>query len=211
MGLFVKRENAGSAMPLYNISANKTVLIVGLGNVGKEYERTRHNVGFACIDEFAKKNDFSIWVDNKDLKSYTCKQIIADTRIILIKPTTLMNNSGQAVQAIQHFYKLTNAQTIVVHDELDIPFGQIRTRVGGGSAGNNGIKSIIQHCGEDFGRIRIGIQNDHASQTDSADFVLSKFSKDELSAMPLIVREVDTLISEYLAAGTLGHETRNII
>ncbi len=211
MGLFIKRTETGTRTPLFTLGQQKTVLVVGLGNVGKEYNQTRHNVGFICIDSFALGNGFPAWIEKKDLKCLFTKQVVAGTNVILAKPTTFMNSSGEAVHAVQNFYKIANSQMLVVHDELDIPFGQIRTRVGGSSAGNNGIKSIIQHCGEDFARIRIGIANQHTETTESANFVLAKFNKDEQRSLDLLDREVNSLINEYLATGKLGHETRTFI
>lgn len=211
MALFVKKTNVGTHAPLYSTGLEKTVLVVGLGNIDKEYEGTRHNVGFLCVDEFAKQNDFTSWSTKKDLKCLFTKQLVGDTSVILIKPTTYMNNSGEAVQAVQKFFKLDNSKTLVIHDELDIDFGHIRTRVGGGSAGNNGIKSLIQHVGEDFTRIRIGVNNEHNQKMDSADFVLAKFNKEEQAHLPKLTREVSTLISEFLATGNLSHETRSFL
>lgn len=211
MGLFVKKTEVGTHAPLYSTGLEKTVLVVGLGNIDKEYEGTRHNIGFLCVDDFAKQHDFSSWTEKKDLKCSFTKQLVGDTRVILIKPTTYMNNSGEAVQAVQKFFKLDNTQTLVIHDELDIHFGQIRTRLGGGSAGNNGIKSLIQHVGEDFTRIRVGVKNDLSEKMDSADFVLAKFNKEEKEQLPKLTREVSTLISEFLATGNLEHETRSFL
>ena len=142
MALFQKKPVVESVMPLYSLSSNKTILIVGLGNIGAEYEGTRHNIGFAALDAFAESNDFPAWVNKKDLKAEITQATLGDTRVILAKPTTFMNESGQAVQAIANFYKIGAEHIIVVHDELDIDFGQIRCRVGGGAAGNNGQRRL---------------------------------------------------------------------
>ncbi len=212
MGLFVKKTETGAnAAPLYTLGSQKTVLIVGLGNIGKEFDGTRHNIGFFSVDALVKDQGFPEWIVKRDLKCHFTDQNLGDTRVILIKPTTLMNNSGQAVQAVQHFYKITNSQTLVVHDELDINFGQIRTRVGGSDAGNNGIKSLIQHIGEDFRRVRIGIKNDLLQKQDSADFVLAKFNKDEQAKLPDLSREVVSILTEYVFGGDLNHETRSFL
>ncbi|MEJ0073813.1 MAG: aminoacyl-tRNA hydrolase [Candidatus Saccharibacteria bacterium] len=157
MALFQKRPQVSNPVQFTTVGLNKSLLIVGLGNPGEEYADTRHNVGFMCLDDFARKNDFQAWTHKKDLKCELTQQTLGDTRVILIKPQTFMNLSGEAVQAVQHFYKLHNGQTVVVHDELDVNFGQIRMRIGGSAAGNNGIKSVSQHIGEDYGRVRIGI------------------------------------------------------
>lgn len=211
MGLFVRKHTEQPDQPLYTTSRSMTVLFVGLGNIGKEYEHTRHNIGFECLDTFARQHDFPAWIEKKDLKCLFTKQLMGDTQIVLIKPTTFMNESGQAVQAVQRFYKLTNNVTVVVHDELDVRFGQIRMRTDGGHAGNNGVRSIISHCGSAFHRIRIGIQNDSLEHIDSSDFVLARFSKKEQEAIPLITREVSAILSEFTASGELPHDTRNLI
>jgi peptidyl-tRNA hydrolase, PTH1 family len=211
MALFQKKPQVSSSAPLYTLGLNKTVLVVGLGNVGKEYEGTRHNIGFECIDYFAEKTDLGTWVEKKDLKCRMVNGMAGDTRVIAIKPTTFMNLSGEAVQATMHFYKIPNNQVIVVHDELDIPFGQIRTRIGGSSAGNNGIKSLIQHLGEEFARVRIGIRNDLAEKQDGSEFVLDKFNKEETAQLKNLKKEVTSILTEYIYSGQLNPETRSFI
>ncbi len=210
MALLTKRPITETISPLFTLSANKTMLIVGLGNIGAEYDNTRHNIGFACIDAFAEENDFDPWINKKDLKSLVTQKNLGQTRVILAKPTTFMNLSGEAVQAIAAFYKIDPSKTIVIADELDIPFGQIRTRTGGGTAGHNGIKSMIQHLGEDFGRIRIGIGPKPHPHMDSADFVLAKFTQDEQTKNTDIKREVTAILTETIYGDSLQSETRSI-
>src|SRR6266404_1157272 len=101
MALFQRKQQENSIAPLYTIGSNKTVLIIGLGNPGKEYSGTRHNIGFEILDEFAKKNDFPGWVIKKDLKVQLTTQNLGENRVVLAKPTTFMNNSGEAAQAVQ--------------------------------------------------------------------------------------------------------------
>ncbi len=212
MSLFTRRPQAGPVTQLYTLGQNKTVLIVGLGNIGKEYNETRHNIGFACLDAFVAANEFDAWIDKKDLRCHVATATLADTRVVAIKPTTFMNLSGEAVQAVAHFYKIPAEKIVVVHDELDIPFGQIRTRIGGSSAGHNGLKSIIKYIGEGFGRVRIGIGPKTPEQIDSADFVLGHFSKDQQTEMPNLTREANAILSEYAyGGGQLLAETRNFI
>jgi PTH1 family peptidyl-tRNA hydrolase len=182
-----------------------------LGNPGKQYDGTRHNIGFAVLDEFAGKLDFANWVEKKDQKILMSSQTISDTRVILVKPTTFMNLSGQAIQAVQHFYKVPTEQIIVVHDELDIPFGQIRSRVGGSDAGHNGVKSLIEQVGDGFGRVRIGIRNELAEKAEGKDFVLGKFNKDEQEKMPALLRETSAMLSEYAHGQPVSAETRSFI
>jgi PTH1 family peptidyl-tRNA hydrolase len=182
---------------------------VGLGNLGKKYDGTRHNIGFAAVDELAHKQEFEPWIEKKDLQAHLTSQTIGDSRVILIKPTTLMNLSGQAVQKVSNFYKIPLEQIVVVHDELAIPFGQIRTRQGGSSAGNNGIKSVSQHLGEGYGRVRIGIGAE--TPMDASDFVLAKFSKDEQAHLPALLKETTAILTEYVHGGQLLAETRSFI
>lgn len=198
-------------MRFYSLGQNKSVLVVGLGNIGKEYDGTRHNIGFAVLDHFREKQNFPSWIEKKDLKCHLASLQMGDAKVILVKPTTFMNNSGEAVQAVTHFYKIDSGSVVVVHDELDIPFGQIRTRTGGGSAGNNGIKSITSHLGEQYGRVRIGIGPKTHDQMDSADFVLGKFSAAEVAQLPNLTREANAILSEYIYGSELVSETRSFI
>lgn len=210
MGLFQKNPfSTENAKPIYTLGLNKTIIIVGLGNMGKEYEKTRHNIGFICVDEFAKAHDFDKWVEKKDLKCQLTSKNLADSRIILVKPTTMMNLSGKAVQAVAHFYKTELNNIVAVYDEFAIPFGQIRTRTGGGTAGHNGVKSLVQHIGDGFGRIRVGIQQE--AKLDMSDFVLGRFSKEEHGQMDALTRETTDILTQYAYSGRLEPETRSFI
>lgn len=209
MALFQKRPENESVRPLYTLSATQTVLVVGLGNIGDEYDNTRHNIGFMALDDFAERNSFDAWVHKKDMKCHYTQKTFGQTRVILVKPTTYMNLSGEAVQAVQHFYKVSNDKTLAIYDELDIEFGQIRMRVGGSAAGHNGVKSLIKHCGEDFGRIRVGIGPKLHEQQDSADFVLSKFSQDQVGKLPKLYDEIDSVLNDAIYGGSLFAETRS--
>lgn len=209
MALFLqKRDNLGGP-PMYSIGSSKTLLIIGLGNPGKEYDGTRHNIGFAVVDEFAKKNDFPGWVAKKDLKCQLAIHTLGDTRVILCKPATFMNDSGQAAGAVQKFYRVYNAQTLAVYDELAVQFGNLRTRLGGSDAGHNGVKSLINHLGDDFGRLRVGIGSEISQKAETSDFVLGKFNKKEQETLPLIIKEACALVTEYTASGNLPHKTRS--
>jgi len=163
-------------------------LIVGLGNVGKEYEGTRHNIGFEVIDTYAEANKFPKWQEKPKFKAFIAEDFVGGKKVILAKPTTFMNLSGESIRAIKDFYKLQNSDITVIHDELDLPFGTVKEKQGGGSAGNNGLKSIISHIGEDFKRIRIGIKNDLMDHMDATDFVLAKFSTEERNQLDSIVK-----------------------
>ena len=212
MALFQKRPDVASHLPVYTLGLNKTLLVVGLGNPGKDYGGTRHNIGFAAVDTVADKLSFEPWINKKDMKCLMATQTVGEAKVILLKPTTFMNLSGEAVQAVAHFYKIPHAQIVVIHDEVDIAFGQIRTRMGGGSAGHNGVKSVSQHISEDYGRIRIGIEQgagDRKQETEK--FVLGSFTKAELSHMPALLKETTAILTEYIYGSNLPVETRNFL
>lgn len=213
MALFQRRPQLGEVTQFYSVGLSQTLLIVGLGNIGREYDKTRHNIGFECLDHFVGKTDeMHDWIEKRDLKCHFSSGQLGQTRVIAIKPTTFMNLSGEAVQATMAFYKIPLECVLLVHDELDIDFGHIRTRVGGSSAGHNGVKSVTQLVGEGTGRIRIGIGPKHPSQIDSADFVLAKFSDKEQSQLSNLTREAHAILSEYIfSGGQLLSETRSFL
>lgn len=163
-------------------------LIIGLGNVGSQYKETRHNVGFMAVDALKKEKGFPAWQKKAKFKAQITEEFIGGKKIILAKPTTFMNLSGDTVRALKDFYKLKNSDITIIHDELDLPFGAIKEKTSGGSAGHNGLKSIISHIGEDFHRIRIGIKNDQLDKMDSADFVLARFSKSEEKDLKQVIK-----------------------
>ena len=154
-------------------------LLVGLGNPGKEYAQTRHNMGFMAVDEIVRRFSFTPW--KKAFKGQTCSGEIDGEKIILLKPETYMNLSGESVQEAVHFYKLSPSDVIVFHDELDLPVGKRKVKIGGSPAGHNGLKSIDNHIGQDYMRIRIGINND--KQIPTADYVLGKPSKEDFKVL----------------------------
>ncbi|HXH26910.1 MAG TPA: aminoacyl-tRNA hydrolase [Candidatus Acidoferrum sp.] len=155
------------------MNGNKPKLIIGLGNPGAQYTGTRHNLGFMMLDAVAEKYG-AAWHNKPKFKALLAEITIDGHQAILAKPTTFYNLSGEAAAAIMRFYKLEPADVLVIHDELDLPFGVVRTRLGGSDAGNNGIKSLIQHLGPNFTRARIGIADEHRG-LDPVDFVLGKF------------------------------------
>lgn len=160
-------------------------LIIGLGNIGPHYEGTRHNVGFMMLDAYAAAHGLG-WQTKDKFKAETAEGYIGTEKVILVKPTTYYNLSGEAALAVKQFYKIDINDTLVVHDELALPFGTIRTRIGGSDAGNNGLKSIIATVGAEVARIRVGIANDLSAKQDAADFVLGRFSHDEKKQLPVI-------------------------
>jgi len=160
-------------------------LIIGLGNPGREYEHSRHNFGFAAVEYFAKKNNAK-WTFAKKFDAEIAEIELDGEKILLAKPQKFYNLSGEAAQKIREFYKLDNSDILVIHDEMDLPFGQIRTRHGGSDAGNNGVKNLIANLGENFSRIRIGsgvreTVHDGKARPDDAgrDYVLARLSREE--------------------------------
>lgn len=152
-------------------------IIVGLGNPGKKYERTRHNAGFMALDELAA--GFRIVIAQEKHHAVTGRGRIDSGETLLAKPQTYMNESGAAVAAIIRDTYATAADLIVLHDELDLSLGSVRVKLGGGHGGHNGLRSIIQHLGTpDFIRVRIGIGRPEAAM-DAADYVLRPFSAEE--------------------------------
>ena len=212
MALFARRPQTSNVSSLYTVGLNNTIAVIGLGNVGEKYDQTRHNIGFSSVDNFASDNEFPGWVSKKDIKAAVSIKTMGDSRVILMKPTTLMNLSGDAVMGLVQFYKIPATNILVVHDELDIEFGKIRSKQGGSSAGHNGIKSVINAIGEDFSRLRIGIGPKTPEQIDSADFVLQKFTPKELKYLDSLYLESSSMINEYIFGDhSLLGETRNFI
>ncbi|HBV57855.1 MAG TPA: aminoacyl-tRNA hydrolase [Candidatus Magasanikbacteria bacterium] len=153
------------------------LLIIGLGNPGKEYEKTRHNVGFVVLDKLMADLEFDDWVNNKKFHAEMAEGKIGKEKILLLKPQTFMNNSGQAVTPAAKFYKIKPTDIWVIHDDLDLPLGKIKIQRDRSAAGHNGVQSIIDLLGtQDFIRFRIGIASAKSTKKFGADFVLSKFS-----------------------------------
>ncbi len=171
-------------------------LIVGLGNPGKEYSKNRHNIGFMTVDEIARDNHFPAF-KSKFQGAYS-EGRIANQKVMLLKPQTYMNESGQSVGKVAKFYKIPPSNIIVMYDELDIPFKRVKIKQGGGSGGHNGIKSIDAHLGnKDYWRVRMGI--DHPGDKNRVSgYVLSDFSKAEQAELDdyiyAVVKYCDLLI-----------------
>jgi PTH1 family peptidyl-tRNA hydrolase len=177
-------------------------LIAGLGNPGREYRESRHNAGFMAIDLLAQA--FGIRISRLQSKALIGQGEYAGHKVILAKPQTFMNLSGQAVGPLARFYKVPLEQLIVIYDDLDIPLGNLRIRPGGGSAGQKGLASIIERLGtQDFPRIRIGIGRPSGNK-DARDYVLDGFSKDDRMIFDNILdrtcRAVQVFISRDLEA-----------
>lgn len=151
-------------------------LIVGLGNPGKQYEKTKHNTGFMVMDQLSKILQCPI--DQKKFKALIGQCVIHGEKVLLMKPQTFMNLSGEAVHEAMKFYQLTPEDILIIYDDLDLPIGKLRLREQGSAGGQNGIKNIIAHIHtQDFKRIRVGIGNDKLMLT--ADYVLGKIPKSE--------------------------------
>jgi peptidyl-tRNA hydrolase, PTH1 family len=171
-------------------------LIVGLGNPGNQYVGTRHNTGFAIVDHIVSEYG-EAWQDKSKFKGLLTELTFDSRPVFFLKPQTFYNDSGQSVRAVKDFYKIANKDILVIHDELVLPFGSLRTRVGGSDAGNNGIKSINTYIGEDYARIRVGIYNELRERQDDADFVLSKFSKKESETFQKVIDTTQKILAEF--------------
>lgn len=176
-------------------------LIVGLGNPGKKYSATRHNIGFQIVDIFQKENPgFSSWQKNSKFQAEISEGNLGQEKIILAKPNTFMNESGRAVQAIVHYYKMAPLDIVIIHDDLDLPIGKYKIQKDISSAGHNGIKSIIEKLGTQmFHRVRIGIsKQDKEKRGKTENFVLNNFSiMEKLKLRPLknqIIEQIKTLL-----------------
>lgn len=138
------------------MAENRMRAIVGLGNPGAEYERTRHNAGFWFVEALAAAYRGSFRMESK-FRSGLARIRIDDTDVLLLEPSTFMNRSGESIQLLAAFYKIPSSDILVAHDELDLPTGTVRLKRGGGHGGHNGLRSVHQHLGEDYLRLRIGI------------------------------------------------------
>lgn len=170
-------------------------LIVGLGNPGKEYNNTRHNVGFALIDRIALANNIEFSYEKFDA---SCGEGIVDgEKVILIKPLRYMNLSGEVIKKYKDYYKLDNKDILVIHDDMTMVLGKIRISFDSTSGGHNGIKNIEANLGtREYTRLKIGIANN--SQMNKIDFVLGKFSKQELEVLDKTYAKLTNIISDFI-------------
>ena len=172
-------------------------LVVGLGNPGAKYAGHRHNVGFMVVDELARRWNADPF--REKFKAELSRARRGSDEAILLKPQTYMNLSGESVQKALAFYKLGLPDLVVIHDELDLPFGTLKLKVGGGLAGHNGLKSIVQHGGgPDFVRVRVGVGRPPQK---GADHVLSDFSKQECSELPAVLERASFAVADILDLG----------
>jgi len=162
------------------------LLLVGLGNPGQKYVNNRHNVGFMVADDIVRHHNFSPW--RSKFQGMVADGTINGQKILALKPQTFMNKSGQSVSEVMRFYKLTPADVIVFHDELDLAAGKVRVKTGGGHGGNNGVRDITAHIGADFGRVRIGVG--HPGHKGAVQgHLLSDFSKADYAWLDPIIDE----------------------
>ncbi len=174
-------------------------IIVGLGNIGLKYRNTRHNIGFMAIDELARIYDIKV---KKNLcQAHTGEGIIKSIPVVLAKPKTYMNLSGQSVRALMDWYKSESSKIIIIYDDMDLPVGELRIRYKGSAGTHNGMKSILSHLGTDqFVRIRVGIGRDQ--QSDAVDYVLGRFPKNEKQIVENTLQDVTKAIVCILTEGT---------
>lgn len=152
------------------------LLLVGLGNPGARYAGNRHNIGFLVVDAIAQRHGMAPW--RRRFHGAAAEGLLGRAKVLVLKPDTYMNESGRAVAEAAHFFKLEGSDVIVFHDELDLPAGKVRIKTGGGVAGHNGLRSITEHFGNDYRRVRIGIGHPGIKELVHA-YVLSDFGKDD--------------------------------
>ena len=174
-------------------------IIAGLGNPGKKYEHTRHNVGFDVMDVLAEK--YNIRMDEKKYKAICGKGMIGSEKVVLVKPQTFMNLSGESIAEAVNFYKVDPEHIIIVYDDISLDVGQLRIRKKGSAGGHNGIKNIIAHLGtQEFPRIKVGV-GDKPKKMDLADYVLSRFSKEDSAVMEDAFREAAGAVEMMIIQG----------
>jgi len=185
---------------------NQKYLIAGLGNPGREYKENRHNIGFMVVDRLAEKYD--IRLGRVQQKAITGEGRIQERPVILVKPQTYMNNSGDSIGPLVNYYKVSLANVLVIYDEIDLPFGALRLRSKGGSGGHNGMKSVIQHLGQDFPRLRLGVGRPSGRMPPAAH-VLRNFDKDEqpilLELLDLAIDTIETYLAENVDLAMTRH------
>lgn len=167
-------------------------LLVGLGNVGKEYENTRHNVGFLCVDRIMEQ--YGIFNHQVKFKADIYSGKIDNNDVLVIKPQTYMNKSGVAVSLVKQFYKIPIENIFVFHDDLDLEFCKLKYKIGGGAGGHNGLKSIDEMIGKNYHRIRVGIGRPEF-KNDVVNYVLNKFNGDDMLKIQKVVDVVSDNIT----------------
>lgn len=178
------------------------MLLVGLGNPGMEFDATRHNVGFHILDTFVDDT----WSQEKAHKALSANTTVDGVTVHLLKPQTFMNLSGEAVQSYASYYKIPVEAILVIHDEADLPFGDIRLKQGGGTAGHNGLKSLVQRLGTDtFWRLRFGIGRGDNPNVTLENFVLAKWTESEQQQLDQLVQQTLHKLHEFIVAPPQDH------
>ena len=184
--MFFKKDSLSSSTYDY--------MIVGLGNPGKKYEFTRHNTGFLCVDLYAEQHVFKI--DRLKFKGLTAVGSLMGHRVLLLKPSTFMNLSGQSVQEAMQFYKIPAERVLLLFDDISLPCGRMRIRRKGSDGGHNGVKNILYLTGKDtFPRVKIGVGQKPDAGWDLADWVLSHYSKEESAMMKQVYEKIPKVCS----------------
>ena len=175
------------------------IVVVGLGNPGKTYEKTIHNMGFMAIDKFAQNHNLSFTKNKYSAK--VAEGIVAGEKVLLLKPDTFMNLSGKSVEEVIRMHKLDVANLIVISDDIDLPFGDIRVRSKGSAGTHNGLRDIVSKIGSEFARIRIGVgRPEHG---DLANFVLSKIAEDKLVTLEEKFEKVSRILEYFITKKTI--------
>jgi len=165
-------------------------LIVGLGNPGRKFQKTRHNIGFLVIDEFVKKNNFPEFKFSRKFNALISEGKFNNEKIIIAQPQTFMNDSGKSVRALISFYKIINPSLVVIHDDIDLPLGKIRIVKNRGAGGHRGVESIIKEIkARNFVRLRVGIQPKSGKPKKAEIFVLQKFNNEEEKIIKEVIKK----------------------
>jgi peptidyl-tRNA hydrolase, PTH1 family len=184
-------------------------LFVGLGNPGAKYAHNRHNIGFMALDEIARRHGFAPW--RRRFQGRTSEGTLDHEKVVLLRPETFMNESGRAVQEAANFFKLAAGDIVVFHDEIELPPKKVKVKIGGGDAGHNGLRSISQHVGPEYKRVRLGVGHprdwlgqDHPNLKDVVHrYVLSDFTRDDM----LWVNALCETIAKNVAPLVAGHDS----
>lgn len=174
-------------------------LVIGLGNPGKQYALTRHNVGFMALDLFAAGLGINQW--NEEHNALTAKVKVDGEQVLLVKPQTFMNLSGTSVQALMTFYKIPLEKILVLQDDIDQPFGGMRFHKNRGHGGHNGIRNISELMGADYARLKLGVGRPSHPEMNVADYVLQKFSSEEQSKMPDFLNKAGDAVESFIFDG----------
>lgn len=185
-------------------------LIVGLGNPGSQYAKTRHNIGFMIVDEIAASHGAN-WTFDKKMQAEIVAITLKDEKTMFAKPQTFMNLSGESIQKIMQFYKIRPENVWVIFDDVDVPFGKLKIRQVGSAGGHNGVKSTIANIGQDFIRIRVGISlNDRAIEP-SEVYVLKPFTSEEKKELPIIIGAVSKFLVEAMLSDNITDQSISLL